>query len=189
MRQVGPINAGGMTVKSTDPDAALEAIERLYKATVGGNFSYQSMKEFNRSSNLQALMINLFFYGFLTLITLIGVTNIVNTLDTNIKLRRREIAMLKSVGLTPGGFRRMLHYESLFYGLTALLYGLPLGIALSVLIYYQFGGVSTFAFSLPWGAILACIVGVLAIVFATMMISGAMIRNDNIVDTIKEENV
>jgi putative ABC transport system permease protein len=117
------------------------------------------------------------------------VTNIVNTLDTNIKLRRREIAMLKSVGLTPGGFRRMLRYESLFYGLTALLCGLPLGIALSVLIYYQFDGVSTFAFSLPWGAIAACIAGVLAIVFATMMISGAMIRDDNIVDTIKEENL
>src|SRR5262249_7476638 len=150
--QLGPINPGAMYVQSGDPDAAVEAIERLYKATVGGNFSYYSVAEFNKSQYLQTLMTNLFFYGFLTLITLIGVTNIVNTLDTNIKLRRREIAMLKSVGLTPGGFLRMLRYESLFYGLTALLYGLPLGIALSVFIYYQFGGVSTFAFSLPWGA-------------------------------------
>src|SRR5258708_1174583 len=123
------------------------------------------------------------------LITLIWVTNMVNTLDTNIKLRRREIAMLKSVGLTPGGLLRMLCYESLFYGLTALLYGLSLGIALSVFIYYQFDGVSTFAFTLPWGAILACIAGILAIVFATMMVSAAMIRNDNIVDTIKAENL
>ncbi len=57
-------------------------------------------------------------------------------------------------------------------------------------IYYQFdSGVSTFAFTLPWGAIVGCIVGILAIVFVTMMISGAMIRNDNIVDTIKEENL
>jgi putative ABC transport system permease protein len=187
--QLGPINPGHMTIKSDDPDAALEAIQRLYKATVGGNFSYYSMAEFNKSSNLKTLMMNLFFYGFLTLITLIGVANIVNTLDTNIKLRRREIAMLKSVGLTPGGLLRMLCYESLFYGLTALLFGLPLGIALSVFIYYQFDGVSTFAFTLPWGAILASIAGILAIVFATMMVSGSMIRNDNIVDTIKEENL
>jgi putative ABC transport system permease protein len=83
----------------------------------------------------------------------------------------------------------MLRYESLFYGLTALLYGLPIAIALSVFIYTQFDTVSGFAFSLPWGAIAACIVGVLAIVFITMMISGAMIRNDNIVDTIKEQNL
>ncbi len=190
MQQVGPINNGHMTVKSDDPDAAVEAIQRLYKATVGGNFSYNSMADFNKSKNLQTLMTNLFFYGFMTLITLIGVTNIINTLDTNIKLRRREIAMLKSVGLTPGGFLCMLRYESLFYGLTALLYGLPLGIALSVFIYYQFGsGVGTFAFTLPWWAIAVCVLGILAIVFATMMVSGAMIRNDNIVDTIKEENL
>ncbi len=74
-------------------------------------------------------------------------------------------------------------------GRAALLYGLPLGIALSVFIYLQFDGVSTFAFTLPWGAIAACIAGTLAIVFATMLISGATIRNDNIVDTIKDENV
>jgi putative ABC transport system permease protein len=187
--QLGPINPGAMYVKSAAPGVAVEAIKRLYKATVGGNFSYYSAAEFNRSQNLQTLMTNLFFYGFLTLITLIGVTNIVNTLDTNIKLRRREIAMLKSVGLTPGSFRRMLRYESLFYGLTALLYGLPLGIALSAFIYSQFGGVSTFAFSLPWGAIAACVLGILAIVFVTMMVSGAMIGDDNIADTIKEENM
>lgn len=189
MLQLGPIAYGNMSVKSDNPDAALAAIQRLYQATVGGNFSYYSMKDFNKSQNLQTMMTNLFFYGFLALITLIGVTNIVNTLDTNIKLRRREIAMLKSVGLTPGGFVRMLRYESLFYGLTALLYGLPIGIALSFLIYKQFGGVIYFAFRLPWGAIAACVLGILAIVFATMMVSGAMIRNDNIVDTLKEENL
>jgi putative ABC transport system permease protein len=83
----------------------------------------------------------------------------------------------------------MLRYESLFYGLTALLYGLPIGIALSVLIYFQFEEVSTFAFTLPWGAIAICVAGILAIVFGTMMVSGAMIRNDNIVDTIKAENL
>src|SRR5690606_21910465 len=119
-------------------------------------------------------MTRLFFYGFLTLITVIGVTNMINTLDTNIKLRRREVAMLKSVGLTQGGFLRMLRYESLFYGL-------PLGIAVSVFIYYQFDdGVGTFAFTLPWTAIAVCVLGILSIVFATMMVSGAMIRNDNI---------
>jgi putative ABC transport system permease protein len=189
MLQLGPTALGHMTVKSDDPDAAVEAIERLYKSTVGGNFSYNSMKDFKKSQTLQTMMTNLFFYGFLTLITLVGVTNIVNTLDTNIKLRRREIAMLKSVGLTPAGFLRMLRYESLFYGLTALLYGLPIGIALSFLIYKQFHGVIYFAFSLPWWAIAACVLGILAIVFATMMVSGAMIRNDNIVDTLKEENL
>jgi len=189
MLKVGPINPGGMTLKSNDPEAAVTAIKRLYQSTVGGNFSYYSMADFNKASNLRTLLTNLFFYGFLTLITLIGVVNIINTLDTSIKLRRREFAMLKSVGLTPGGFRRMLRYESLFYGLTALLYGLPIAIAVCVFIYTQFDTVSSFAFMLPWGAIAICVLGILAIVFVTMMISGAAIRNDNIVDTIKEQNL
>jgi putative ABC transport system permease protein len=93
------------------------------------------------------------------------------------------------VALTPGGLLRMLRYESLFYGLTALFYGLPVGIALSLLIYLQFSQVSYFSFSLPWEAILVCVAAVLLILFATMMVSAAMIRNDNIVDTIKEENL
>ena len=188
--QLGPINPGAMYVQSDNPAAALAAIERLYTTTIGGNFAYYAVDQLNNSSNLQQLLIKICFYGFLTLITLIGVINIINTLDTNIKLRRREIAMLKSVGLTPAGFRRMLRYESLFYGLTALMYGLPLGIALSGFIYYQFGdGVGTFAFTLPWAAIAVCVLGTLALVFATMLISGAMIRNDPIVDTIKAENI
>ncbi len=191
MQQLGPINPGAMYIQSTGGNTAavVAAIRRVYQSTVGGNFSYFSRVEMNKSQALITLMTNLFFYGFLALITLIGVINIINTLDSNIKLRRREIAMLKSVGLTPGGFRSMLQYESLFYGMTALLYGLPLGIAVSVIIYLQFGGVSSFAFSLPWEAIVACIIGVLVIVLATMMLSGAMIRNDNIVDTIKNENL
>jgi putative ABC transport system permease protein len=187
--QLGPINQGGMYLQTRDTEAAVAAIKRIYQSTVGGNFSYFETAEINKSQNLQALLLNLFFYGFLTLITLIGVTNIINTLDTNIKLRRREIAMLKSVGLTPGGFLRMLRYESLFYGLTALLFGLPIGIGLSAFIYSQFDTVNKFAFTLPWGAIAACVLGILAIVFVTMMVSGAMIRNDNIVDTIKDENL
>jgi len=87
--------------------------------------------------------------------------DIVNTLDANIKLRRREIAMLISVGLTLGGFRRMLRYESLFYELTTL----------------------------PRGAILACIAGTLAVVSATMMVSAATSRDDNIVVAIKAETL
>jgi putative ABC transport system permease protein len=178
-----------MYIQSDAPDAAVDAVKRLYMSTVGGNFAYYSVGDFNKSIRLKTLLTSLFFYGFLTLITLIGVANMVNTLDTNIKLRRREIAMLRSVGLTPGGLLRMLCYESLAYALTALLLGVPLGIALSVLIYEQFDGVSTFAFTLPWGAILACIAGVLTLVFATMMLSGATIRNHNIVDAIKQENL
>lgn len=135
------------------------------------------------------IMISIFLYGFVSLITLIGVTNIFNTISTNVALRRREFAMLKSVGLTPSGFNKMIYYESFFYGLKALLYGLPVGILVSFLMYRSIGGVFQFAFTLPYKEIIVCIVAVFIIVFATMLFSSAKLKKENIIDALKEENL
>ncbi|MFY9504377.1 MAG: ABC transporter permease, partial [Dethiobacteria bacterium] len=112
-----------------------------------------------------------------------------NTISTNVALRRREFAMLKSVGLTPRGFNRMLNYESIFYGLKALLYGLPVSILISMWMYNSFGNMFEFAFFLPWEEILICVAGVFGIVFITMMQAGAKLKHDNIIDALKEENL
>ncbi len=144
-----------------------------------------SQQEMRRSKTVIAI----FLYGFITLITLIGVTNIFNTISTNVALRRREFAMLKSVGLTPRGFNRMINYESIFYGLKALLYGLPVSILISTWMYNGFGNMFEFAFFLPWEEILICVAGVFVIVFITMLQAGAKLKHDNIIDALKEENL
>lgn len=135
------------------------------------------------------LVVSIFLYGFVILITLIGVTNIFNTISTNVALRRREFAMFKSVGLTPRGFNKMINYESIFYGLKALLYGLPAGILVSIWLYNSFGHAFQFAFTLPWTEIAVCSVAVLAIVSATMLHASARLKNENIIDALKEENL
>ncbi len=89
--------------------------------------------ELSQSNRNLLVMISVFSYGFIALITLISVANIFNTISTNMNLRRREFAMLRSVGMTPKSFNRMIYFESLFYGLKALLYGLPAALLLSVL--------------------------------------------------------
>jgi putative ABC transport system permease protein len=144
-----------------------------------------SQQEMRRSKTVIAI----FLYGFITLITLIGVTNIFNTISTNVALRRREFAMLKSVGLTPRGFNRMINYESIFYGLKALLYGLPVSVLISMWMYNGFGNMFKFAFFLPWEEILVCVAGVFVIVFITMLHAGSKLKHDNIIDALKEENL
>lgn len=52
--------------------------------------------------NSTTLIMQVFLYGFITLMALISVANIFNTVSTSIDLRRKEFAMLKSVGVTPG---------------------------------------------------------------------------------------
>lgn len=135
------------------------------------------------------MLASIFLYGFVTLITLIGVTNIFNTISANIALRRREFAMLQSVGLTPRGFNKMINYESVFYGLKALLYGLPVSILISMLLYNSLSGVFEFAFFLPWKEILICVAGVFVIVFITMLHAGAKLKNDNIIEALRAENL
>lgn len=178
-----------LNFKTDDVVSLIRDVRLAYSTTVGLSMAYHAPQERNQRDQMNETMVNLFFYGFLTLITLVGITNMINTVDTNLQLRRREFAMLKSVGLTPRGFQRILRFESLFYSLTALIVGLPIAVVLSVILYNIFAGVSSFSFTLPWKPMLICAAAVLLIVFATMTASGSRIGRDNIVETIKEENL
>ena len=85
----------------------------------------QNIAELEESERNIVTIIRVFSYGFIVLISLIAAANVFNTISTNISLRRREFAMLKSVGMTQKGFNKMLNFECLLYGSRALLYGLP----------------------------------------------------------------
>ena len=135
------------------------------------------------------LIMRVFTYGFITLITLISVANIFNTISTSIALRKREFAMLKSIGMTPKSFNKMINYESIFYGVKALLYGLPLSILVMYLIHRSVNHTFAYDFSLPWLSMLYVVIAVFAIVGAAMLYSIAKIRKENIIDTLKQENI
>jgi putative ABC transport system permease protein len=176
-------------IRSDHPDELADKIQELDNERFSGNSYIYNVSAVQEDMNRNKLVIAIFLYGFISLITLIGVTNIFNTISTNVALRRREFAMLKSVGLTPAGFSKMMRYESIFYGLKALLYGLPVSAAISLLMYNSFGNVFGFRFVLPWKSILICIAGVFLITFMTMIHAGRKLKNDNIADTLKEENL
>jgi putative ABC transport system permease protein len=142
-----------------------------------------------RTERNRNMFLGVLIYGFITLITLICIANIFNTVSTNIALRRKEFAMLRSVGMTPGGFRKMVRYESVFYGLKGLLYGLPLSLVMAYILYRINRTVMDFAFTLPWKSYAAAILMILAIVLATMLYASAKIRKENIVEVLKEENL
>lgn len=135
------------------------------------------------------LIIKVFAYGFIILMSLISVTNVFNTITTNINLRRREFAMLKSVGITGKGFNKMLNYECIFYGLKALIYGIPTSIFITYLIYLSIDeGVET-SFYMPAHSILISILSIFLVVFISMMYSMKKIRKENILDALKNENL
>lgn len=135
------------------------------------------------------LLVSVFVYGFIILITAISVANIFNTITTSISLRKREFGMLKSVGMTPQAFNKMIHYESIFYGLKSLLYGLPISGGIMWLIYHSMSEGFSYPFTVPWGSICITIVGIFLIVGVSMLYASAKVRKENIIDALKQENI
>lgn len=134
------------------------------------------------------LMLDVFSYGFIILISLICVANVFNTISTNIALRRRDFGMLRSTGMKTGDIYRMMNFECLLYGSRALLWGLPIGTALSYCIQYIFRETFMGEYAPPWAAIAIVSICVFVVVFASMFYAVTKLRKDNPIDAIRMEN-
>lgn len=135
------------------------------------------------------LVFEIFIFGFIALISLICIANMFNTITTNVALRRREFAMLRSVGMTPKGFGRMIRYESVFYGLKALLWGLPISFGIGLLLNWIASSSVDGAFVFPWRYYLTAVVLLFVIVASTMLYASAKVKRENIVDALTNEDL
>lgn len=154
------------------------------------NMNYQNIKEEVSMMNNLLLALKILVYGFITLVTLIGVTSVFNTINTSIALRRKEFAVLRSIGLTPKGFNKTLMFESLFFGIKSLIYAIPFSMLVICLIAASMAGVVEFnGLIIPWESILLAILGVFIIVFISMTYATRKVKKDNILDAIREENI
>ena len=154
------------------------------------NVNYMNIKESMKQTNNLILVVKILMYGFISLVTLIGVTSVFNTISTSMALRKREFAVLRSIGLTRGGFNKMLFFESLFFGMKSLIFALPVSIGVTILIHYSLADmVSISTIIIPWKAIIISIVSVFIIVLLTMMYSSSKIKKHNIIEQIREENI
>ncbi len=177
-----------MFVTTSDDQKLEKQLSQVLKALPDTSYYVFNIQSANRSQQSVLTFLGVFIYGFIILISLICIANIFNTVSTNIALRRREFAMLRSVGMTPGGFNRMVRFESIFYGLKALLFGLPISVAISYLLYQTQQSVLISAFTLPWRSYGFAVLMLLIIVFSTMLYSTHKIKKENIIDALKDEN-
>ena len=147
--------------------------------------SIDEAQRFEQTMNVMKI----FVYGFIVVISLVSVTNIINTISTNINLRKREFAVIKSIGVTPQGFKKMIYMESILYGILSLLYGIPIGICLNVLMNRILEGVITVQTLIPYKAILICVVAIFIITFIASYIPLKKISKENIIDNIRQESI
>lgn len=178
-------------LKSDKPKQLSESLERIRRERSKSD-QYVNIIDSYQNNLLEKqlyTMISVFAYGFISLMTIVCSANIFNGISTGMALRKREFAMLKSVGMTPEAFRKMLAYESLLYGLKALLYGLPISFCIMYFIYRTFGVGIVFQFTVPWGSVLFGIGIIFVVVGLSTWYSFSKLKAENVIDTLKEENI
>ena len=162
---------------------------KTYLQTHLGEQNLRDLKEGEENNRTIVLLINVFSYGFIILISLICVANVFNTVSTNVALRRRDFGMLRSTGFREKDLLRMMNYECLTYGWKALAWGLPISFLSSYLIFDLEGKVTSYNFIPPWSALLIAALSVFAVVFITMFYAMSKLRRDNPIDAIRMENI
>ncbi len=173
-----------ITMQANNSEKTVEDLKNIDKELNIGNLEKQA-----KSENAMNLVVSIFLYGFITVITLIGVTNIFNTITSNMELRQKEFAMLKSIGMTKKEFNRMINLETLFYSSKALVYGVSLGILGSYAIYKSIAIKTEKAFEVPYIPIIISCLFVFIIVYIIMRYSINKINKQNTIETIRNENI
>lgn len=174
-----------LCVHTSNADKLEENINNIYKDSISVN-NYEQMA---RQENSLWLVIAIFLYGFIAVISLIGITNIFNTITTNMNLRSKEFANLKSIGMTKKEFNRMIRLESIFYGTKSLIIGIPIGIGLSYAIYKAFAEGAEMGFLFPTSGVIISIIAVFILIAGIMKYSLNKINKQNIIETIRKDNI
>ena len=168
--------------------SAPSELEEIAKKSSGVKY-VENIKTMAKTQSAIWLVISIFLYGFIAVISLIGITNIFNTITTNMELRQKEFANLKSIGMTKKEFNRMIRLESVLYGGKALIIGIPIGIGLSYLLFKSFGIGYEMTYELPLKAIGISIIAVVVLIWVITRFSLKKINKQNIIETIRKDNI
>ncbi|MFI3205929.1 MAG: FtsX-like permease family protein [Clostridia bacterium] len=175
-----------------DSENSNEIEKALYKYAEENDFDIDiaNVEDYQNAQDSTLLLVGIFLYGFITVIILVGLTNIFNSLSTNMNLRRKEFATLISIGMTKKEFSNMINFECITYVLKSLLLGIPIGVLGSFALYNASSyGTLEYVFNFPIKQIVIASVLVFFIVYAIMKSSLSKITKQNIIETIRNENI
>lgn len=173
-----------ITIQSNNTTELQTAIEEK-----DSSLTIVNLEDVAKEEKSMILVTNIFLYGFIAVITLIGVTNIFNTITSNMELRQKEFAMLKSIGMTKKEFNRMINLETLFYGTKSLLYGIILGLLGTLAMYKAFSVKIDAGMYIPIKSIIISVIFVFILIFIIMRYSISKINKQNTIETIRKENI
>lgn len=175
-------------MQSSNHAVSYQAVKDLLEENKIPSAHLVDLAETDESSRNLVTIVRVFSYGFIVLISLIAAANVFNTISTNVALRRREFAMLRSVGMQQRDFNKMMNFECLLYGTKSLLFGLPVAVLITYQIWRTMAEGFRMNFRLPLTAMGIAVLSVFLVVFATMMYAMRKIKKDDLIDALKNEN-
>lgn len=135
--------------------------------------------------NVAIVLAEIVLYGFVILLIFMGFTSVVSTLATNIRIRSREFAILKSVGMTNTSLRKMIYCESIICMIKAFIPGITFGIAIPFVINLSIRKAFPVLYSIPWGILVVGIAALIVIVMLITCLEMNKLKDKSIIDEIR----
>lgn len=179
----------GLTFRSKNPSQSAAKMKAIIEnSRITPKYTLYNVHKILEQNRNIIFVVDVFTYVFVIMISLIAIANVFNTISTNIKLRKKELAMLRSIGMSDCDFKKMMNFECVFYGMRTLLLALPIEVILSWLIYKSLiiGG-ADIDFIFPLRSIMFSIFSVFFVVFITMLYATRKIKKENIIDALRDD--
>lgn len=149
---------------------------------------FNASESYESQRNLAA-MIKLFSSSFLILLTILSCANVFNVMTTSLNMRRRDFAVLRSVGMTIGELFKILCLENLCNGIISVVIGGTASCPLCYLLYKSIVIGAVIDFTFPFEAYLLASLAMLAIMFLTSIYGLFKIKKGNVITDVRNDFV
>lgn len=130
---------------------------------------------------------DVFIYSFIGIISIVGVLNMYNAINTSLETRKREIVRLITIGMEEKQINKMLFAENGICGMLALILGIAIGIIASYIVYLVSIDYLWYSFEIPWTPILISILAILLVTIISTIYLKKKIFVDDLMDILKRE--
>ena len=166
-------------------DATEETVDQI--KALSGEYEFEDRREENHDSNSAFWVFRIGAYGFLTIIALITVFNIMNSISMSVSARMKQYGAMRAVGMSASQMTKMISAEAVTYAVCGLIIGCAAGLYLHrlltvKLIIEHFGG----AWKIPFEPIAIIILIFVSACTVAVYTPSKNIKNMAITDTINE---
>ena len=152
--------------------------------------SYNDFIEERDSTQMLATIVNVFCLLFTVILALIAMANVFNTVTNSLILRRREFAVMRSIGLSPKQFRRMIVDECVHFGIAGLIPGLIVSVGVSALLYLAVTqSLSGLPFTFSWSYLLLAILMTALIMALSVAYGLHRCKSNSVVEALRSDNI